>query len=182
MYVSHSSLAEGGASDLAEGNRQRFHGPGDLRAASRRKCAASDVRAGGREGKRMPRRGKVMWHVEFLGWWLSIADQRERSLTFPWLWHSEELRFNFWPYRLRFTYDTSQKVFIKLWWVTYAILRIAVSKAVGKQCFHFCNRSIIYWQEPPRPRAKRIFGFNNCLQWISQYNFCRIFYHLDLFY
>lgn len=46
--------AEGGARSLAEGSRQRFHGTEDIRAASGRKSAASDMRVGGRERKGMP--------------------------------------------------------------------------------------------------------------------------------
>lgn len=51
---------EGGADDLAEGSRHRFQGAGDIRAASPRKCAVSDVRVGVREAKRMPGRRKAM--------------------------------------------------------------------------------------------------------------------------
>lgn len=35
---------EGGARNLARGRRQRFHGTGDIRVASPRKSAASNVR------------------------------------------------------------------------------------------------------------------------------------------
>ena len=35
---------EGGARNLARGRRQRFHGAGDIGAASPRKSAASNVR------------------------------------------------------------------------------------------------------------------------------------------
>lgn len=58
---------EGGAGDLAEGGRHRFHGSGDIRAASPRKCAASDVRLGVREAKRMPGRRKAMLTREVSG-------------------------------------------------------------------------------------------------------------------
>lgn len=60
MCVRRAGNAKGGASDLAAGSRHRFHGAGDIGAASHRKCAASNVRVGGREAKRMPGRRKAM--------------------------------------------------------------------------------------------------------------------------
>lgn len=66
MCGKHPGSAEGGVRDWAKGRRQGFHGTRDIRAASRRKSVASDMRVGGRERTGMPGRQKPH---ERIGFW-----------------------------------------------------------------------------------------------------------------
>lgn len=122
---------EGGARNLARGRRQRFHGTGDIRAASPRKSAASNVRVWGREGNSMLGRGKTMWQDRLLGWWPSLTGE-EGPWLFPRFGILRVWDLIFEPVDLGLPIILLRKSSLRFDELTYAILMNKLSKAVGK--------------------------------------------------